>query len=666
MARDIPIGNGRVLASFGLNGLLRDLYFPHVGEENHTAGNLFRFGVWVNGTFSWIPDGWQVKRDYLDETLVTQVEFTKGDLKIVVNDLVDFAEDIYLKKIEVHSSSDEEKEVRLFLGHDFHIYGNDIGDTAAFMPENRSLVHYKGDRYFLINIWAMNKFGLDFFATGNDWEKDAGTWRDAEDGVLSGNPIAQGRVDSVISIPLTIPPRKKETVYYWIAIGKNWEEVKRLNEIVKKNTPEEILRRTSDFWKLWVLKEEIDKTVLPEKVFWLYKRSLLICKTQINEIGSVIASSDSDAIYFNRDTYNYLWPRDGAIVSYGLDLSGYNSATFYQFCAKILEKEGYFLHKYTPSGSRGSSWHAWEKNHKAQLPIQEDETALVIWALWNHYKVFKDVQLIRSLYDPLIKKSADFMMNYRSKIGLPLESFDLWEERQGVLTYTVATVIGGLLAAANFADIFGEKTLAEEYLQGVETMRKALEKHLYLPQERRFARMGSFHRDGTVEIDATMDASLYALFAFGAYPVDDEKVTSTMNQVFEKLAVNGGISRYENDPFYRQEGKECNIWFICTLWKAQYLIAKAKTKDQLNLALPILEWVAKRALPSGVLSEQIHPETHEQLSVSPLTWSHGAYIATVQEYLSKLSLIERCPECKQPKCTRNMNGDNGKKERQDA
>jgi glucoamylase len=46
-----------------------------------------------------------------------------------------------------------------------------------------------------------------------------------------------------------------------------------------------------------------------------------------------------------------------------------------------------------------------------------------------------------------------------------------------------------------------------------------------------------------------------------------------------------------------------------------------------------LEWVAWRALPSGVLAEQVNPYTNDPLSVSPLTWSHAAYIATVQSYL---------------------------------
>ena len=38
-------------------------------------------------------------------------------------------------------------------------------------------------------------------------------------------------------------------------------------------------------------------------------------------------------------------------------------------------------------------------------------------------------------------------------------------------------------------------------------------------------------------------------------------------------------------------------------------------------------------LLSGVIPEQLHPHTGEPLSVSPLTWSHAAFVASVERYL---------------------------------
>jgi GH15 family glucan-1,4-alpha-glucosidase len=246
MPRDIPVGNGNLLVAFGKDYLLREFYFPYVGQENHTGLKPFRFGVWVNGRFSWLPGQWKIKMDYLDDSLVTDVELLNEKLKlrILANDLVDFHENVFVKKLTVENLSDEEKEVRLFLCHDFHIYGNDIGDTAAYRPEVHGLLHYKDKRYFLINVFANKKYGIDWFATGNkEHGKFKGTWKDAEDGRLSGNPIAQGSVDSVVAIHLKLKPGAKDECFYWICAGKKWEEVERLNGIVKKKRPEGIFKR---------------------------------------------------------------------------------------------------------------------------------------------------------------------------------------------------------------------------------------------------------------------------------------------------------------------------------------------------------------------------------------------------------------------------------------
>lgn len=361
MPRDIPVGNGNLYVSFDKDYLLRELNFPHVGEENHTRGEPFRFGVWANGEFRWLPDGWEIKRDYLGHTLVTNVELIHPSLalRICSNDLIDFHENIYLRKMVVENLSNEEKDIRLFFNHDFHIYGNEIGDTAAHRLEFGAILHYKGERHFLINALANNKYGVDQFATGNkEMGNFKGTWIDAEDGILGANPIAQGSVDSTIAIHLTIKPHEKETCYYWISAGKNWAEVKELEEKIRKKTPETLLNRTENYWNLWIQKEKLNYALLPDNVTHIYKKSLLICRTQINNCGSIIAASDSDVVHFNRDTYSYMWPRDGALTANALDMAGYTIATyFYNFCAKIIEKEGYLLHKYTPSGFLASSWH---------------------------------------------------------------------------------------------------------------------------------------------------------------------------------------------------------------------------------------------------------------------------------------------------------------------
>jgi hypothetical protein len=62
----------------------------------------------------------------------------------------------------------------------------------------------------------------------------------------------------------------------------------------------------------------------------------------------------------------------------------------------------------------------------------------------------------------------------------------------------------------------------------------------------------------------------------------------------------------------------------------------------------ILEWAVKRALPSGVLAEQVDPLTGTPVSVSPLTWSHATVVATVMAYLRKLEALLKCEACGRP------------------
>lgn len=650
MARDIPVANGQILVAYDPEGLVRDLYYPHIGQENHINGACFRIGLWEEGLFEWLPAAWDRHLGYLEDTLVTNLIWSNPvrGLSLTFNDLVDFHDPLFLRRITVRNTSSQARQLRLFIGFDFSISGNDIGDTAAVRPESGGLLHYKNDRYFLINALLCGRHGFDQYATGNKRRQEfEGTWKDAEDGVLGGNAIAQGSVDSIVGLHLNVGPGEAETAWVWVAMGKNWSEVRDLNRQVLKRGPVRLFQRTHDYWRLWAHKEPDDHQGLPESVMRLYRRSLLIIRTQIDRNGAILAANDSDNIQYNRDTYSYVWPRDGALVAHALDRAGYpeTSRSFFQFCASVVEPDGYFLHKYTPSGMPASSWHPWVKDARGQLPIQEDETALVLWALWEHYRRFRDIEFITPLYRPLIKNGANFLMNYRDpSTGLPLASYDLWEERQAVQTFTVSAVYGGLMAAANFVEAFGEQDLAQDYRRGAVLMQQAALRHLYLPDIECFARSVSFPADGALpEVDRAMDASVCGTFVFGMLSADDPTVTSTLTRLHQKLWCDtpvGGLARYENDPYYRSNPEFTgNPWFVTTLWYAQYLIARARVAADLAPVLSLLEWTAAHALPSGVLAEQLDPQTGSPLSVSPLTWSHAAYVTAVCDYRDKARLL---------------------------
>ncbi len=678
MPRDIPIGNDRLLVMFDEHYRIRDFYYPNVGKENHAGGFPFRFGVYVDGRISWVKrdEGWRLDLKYEPETTVTDVRGRNDAIGLALRgtDCVDFHETLVLRKIVVENLRNEPRHVRLFFHHDFRISESDVGDTAAYDPTTKTLTHYKGYRYFLINTMVDGQAGVEAFAIGQKGAGRDGTWKDAEDdGLLGMNPIAQGAVDSTIGVSLEIGARATKTVYYWVACAKvwqgSWDGAKELNEKVVRRGPEFFIARTRGYWKLWVNKEPTEFFGLPAPLIDLYKRSLLIVRTQIDEGGGILAANDSDIMQFARDTYSYVWPRDGALVSHALDMAGYRETTlkFFQFCSDVLTSGGFLLHKYNPDRSLASSWHPWVAAPmiksgepplgREQLPIQEDETALVIWALWRHFQRYRDIDAIKPIYGRLVRKAADFMLAYRDpRTRLPAPSYDLWEERRGILTFTCSAVYGGLAAAAEFAHAFGDTSHAESYMNGADEIRAAMDKHLWRPELNRFARMIEVRDDGSIVVDETIDASLYGTFAFGAYAADDPKVEATMRAVRDRLWCKtdvGGVARYENDYYHAVSDDKKNVpgnpWFICTMWLALHVIAKAKTVEDLGEAVKILEWVNSRKLPSGVLAEQVHPYTNAPLSVSPLTWSHATVVDVVQSYLEKREAVERCPTCGGPK-----------------
>ncbi len=661
MPRDLPLSNGTLLVAFDLEYRIRDIYFPHVGMENHADGHAFRVGVWAEGRFAWLDASWRPELRYADPTMATDVTATNDALGVALHftDAVDFYENVLVRRIRVTNLKAAAREIRVFFHHDFHLKETDVGDTALFSPEVGALLHYKDDRYFLINCAVGSTVGVPQYACGQKEIGGAeGTWRDAEDGTLSGNPIAQGSVDSTAGVTLTVGGGETGEFHYWMAAGRDFREVTTIDAVVRDKSPAELLRRTQNYWRLWVARDGRAFADLPADVVERYHQSLVVIGSQIDAGGAVLAANDSDIVRFNRDTYSYAWPRDGALVSVALLKSGHPVAAerFLDFCGRVISPEGYVRHKYNPDGTLASSWHGYVRDGKAVLPIQEDETALVVWALGTYFELYRRVESIAPSYRMLVTRPGDFMLGYvDAATGLPLPSYDLWEERWGVHLFTVAAVIAGLRAAARLTEAFGETERAARYRTGADRMVAAMRAVLWSEKDGRFFRMVTPGAGG-YQGDPTIDSSVFGVVELGVLPPDDPQVEATMQQVEDRLRVEtdvGGLARYENDPYQQVEKDDLravpgNPWFVSTLWLARYHVMRALSPADLSRGLDLIAWAARHARPSGVMAEQLHPRTGEPLSVSPLTWSQAAYVMAVEEYLDRVRRLNPCPSCGQP------------------
>lgn len=661
MARDLPIGNGHLLVNHDLKGNIRCIYYPHIGHENHALDHLSRFGAWVDGEFFWLDNPeMHIDLHYQEETLIANLICTHPRLGIElhIEDSIDHHENVFMRHVSFHNHLDRRREVRLFFHLDLNLYGSQIANTVLYYPELDNLIFYKGHRYVSLSAGIMDpklNVRLDGFACGQKGIHGLlGTWKDAEDGHLEQGPIAQGSVDGTIQLNLQIEPNKEADGWFWFCFGKSLEEVETLETSVRTQTPKELMRRTHVYWQHWIHRDKHVLDDLPERIASAYRKSLLIIRTNMDHDGAIIAANDSSMLIAAQDSYSYMWPRDGALIAHSLDRAGYHdlTRTFFDFCKRALTPAGYLMHKYNPDGSVGASWLSFlSQAGEKQLPIQEDETALVLYALWNHHEVAGTLDESLDDYEKLIVPAADFLVEFRDLSGLPKPSYDLWEERMGVFAFTSASVYTGLMTAAQFAAFHDDLDRQKKYSATAEQMRSAITDIFYDSEEERFARAvypKVQNGELTYERDMEPDSSLYALFDFGILPPEDSRIRNTMSFLKGVLWVDtpiGGMARYRGDAYYSQAQNDQRVpgnpWFICTLWYAEWKIACARTNNDLKEAERLLEWAVTHSLASGIMAEQIHPYTGEPLSVSPLTWSHATFIKVVQEYMTAKNRISK-------------------------
>ncbi|MEY4747150.1 MAG: hypothetical protein RLZZ416_199 [Candidatus Parcubacteria bacterium] len=647
MSRSLILSNGELAVALDERGLVRDLYYPHVGLEDHVRGHyLHRIGVWVDGSISWFSEdpSWEIVVSAEEDALASHISAKNPRIgvELKIADIVYNERSIFFRTISVANTYDHAREIRLYFAQQFEIYKSHGGDTAYFDPASHSVIHYKGRRIFLIHA-ALDKKPFGDYAIGlANFNGQEGTYRDADDGALSKNPIEHGPADSAIGLYASYEPGQTRECHYWIACGQRVEDVIELNQYVLRKTPEHLTTSAREYWKSWLNLSSKHFADLSPAHLKLFKQSLMYTKAHVDADGGVIASLDSDMLQYGLDTYSYVWPRDAGFAVLALDRAGVRNPAkrFFEFCRVVLSDDGYLMHKYLPDRSLGSSWHPWIKDGEYQLPIQEDETAIVIYALYKYYLHNQDLELLESLYAPLVERAANFLLEYRdTKTHLPEASYDLWEEKRGTSTFTASSVCAALFAAAELSKLLGKEENERLYREASEETREAVLKHLWDGNSGTFVKHVNRTQGGLV-YDRTVDASsVYGIFAFAILPHDDPRVERAWEETVRRLSYGnpaGGLARYEGDHYYRRDKESAgNPWIITTLWYAEYRIAGAKKPADLDRVREIFDWVVKHAQPSGVLSEQLDPRTGHQVSATPLAWSHAAYVSAVLKYLEK-------------------------------
>lgn len=645
MARPIVLSNGELHVGINQNALVHDFYFPYVGLENHSAGENMqhRVGIWVDGEVSWLgtDTSWSFEFSYPHSALIGHTVARNDRIGIVLefDDCVDAQISAFVRSIHVINNRDSDRDIRLFMHQAFAIGDSRSNtDTGQYLPDSNAILHYRGRRAFIISGMsggqAFDQHSIGLFGI----EGHEGTYKDADDGELSNGAVEHGRIDSTLRFKMQIAAYSSTRVHYWIAAGRSIRLALFVHKQIIDSGADSRIGQTADWWHNWLEPAQLAANKIPEIYRKTFIESTMIIKSQIDMRGAVIASTDTTMLNYSRDAYAYCWPRDGSFVLWPLIRMGYKDEAyrFFQFCKRGLHPDGYLMHKYRADGALGSSWHPYVQDGVIAPPIQEDETALTLFVFSQYYHLHPDDNLLKDFYVDMIKPMADFMVGYIDDVtGLPKPSYDLWEQVFLTTTFTVSVVYAALLAASGIADKADDPDSAVKWRSAAEDIRHAAHKHLYNDDRKHFFK-GLIVKNGDIIKDATIDtSSAFGAFMFGLFDMSSSELTSSIATVKELFGINQGaigLPRYENDD-YRRENPSItgNYWFINSLWLAQY---DADT-DNLDDTFKILDWVKSHAMSTGMMAEQINPETQQIISPAPLTWTQAEYLSTLLDTIAE-------------------------------
>ena len=572
------------------------------------------------------------------------------------------AQDSLYEKCEIEGLDLKLFEAYLVHWHQPEIAASEILQSTAYSEKASWVCSWRGNTYFQVQAKSAGALAKVSFA---------------ECGWLQNHQAASERFEDVLSailfsdtsvgydsgskdkkLPwLGLESRssqalgKTDALIIWNLAEAEWElryhYADSLDKIESSNWPsfEDNLASVKHIDKSWLSEQKSAPEYLPSQVKDLYQRTLLTLKQMQDPEGGIIAAPEFQFEFSHCGGYGFCWGRDAGFITLAMDICGMHkeSKEFYRYMTRCQSSDGSFLHRHDMSGHLGSSWGF----------LQPDETGSVLFGLWKHLEITKDKALAEELR-PMIDKACNWLIEAKHSwdSGLPVEGFDLWEEREGVHYYAVAAMSAGIRAAIDIYKLC-DWNYPESWQQAFSSLKelansdrfiqedgpslqiaRTLHKKLGLQAKTKLEARGykvdahpseSGRYDYTLPADYVLDISQVGV----AYPydvLDRSKLGSHWNNylklVDERLwrGQSGGIGRYEGD--YYREG---NPWILATLWLA---LAAAQV-DEVELAKKCWQWSLAHVSHEGLFAEQIDPESGQPAWVMPLTWSHAMFALAV-------------------------------------
>ena len=640
------IGNKNILATYTAKGELQRLYFP--SKDNRQYINFFHAGVQVNSSdLIYLHDDINntYKQYYEPDTNILNTEVTNSyfNLKILQTDFVPIKENILVKKYTFFNCG------KIDLNVNFYIHSELLSDANNFVGAkivDGGMMQYSHD--FVLSTFAKQKQLLSHQINGSK-EKIKRCEIYDKDYIGMSN-------DTSISYEIgNIKSNEKKSIEICILIdeNKNVSEIEDEIERIKKIDLNKECANTKNYWKKYIkehnglnLKESTN--AYEERIYEIYKRSILLFPLLINsETGGIIAAPELDENFTKCGRYAYCWPRDAVFVTNALDILNMEKEAekFYKvFCKKTQSKSGMWEQRFFTDGKLAPCW-----------GYQIDETASVVYGVYEHYKYTQSEKFLKSVL-PMCEKAVEFLKKYvkdwleidvieerdKDKVQEEIEnskkreghkyhiSYDLWEMCEGIHLYSLASIYAGFDAMlkiyntlGNDVSNFENNRLKEEKIS---KNKKQLEKLLveikkYINENMYDEEKKSYVRNTE---DKKMDISLLgATVPFNVFKPKEKKMQNTVERINLSLRTyTGGYKRFEDDHYMNGQP-----WVIANLWMTLYYLETGEKKK----AKETFDFVLKTAGKHSLLGEQIDNSTLKPNWVLGLGWSHAMFIAVLEK-----------------------------------
>ena len=441
----------------------------------------------------------------------------------------------------------------------------------------------------------------------------------SENGALARSPQGE-RLVAAINTGATWEPRPEGGVRYrfhlrsgerrWMVLSWGAPQPEPLSAY----RPFEHLRSTRQFWREWSRQLNYDGP-------WRHHvmRSALALRLQIyGPTGAMVAAPTCSLPEWPGGTrnwdYRYTWTRDTAMAIRAANLLGYQheAREFFHFVRDMLDRKAGLQVMYAIDGGPVPKEQVLEHlaGYRASTPVrvgnaardqlQLDTAGALVDAAFLYERFGGSLSL--HAWRHLRSVIEDVRRRWREP------DHGIWEVR-GTVRHNIHSKLMSWVAldrGQRLAPLFGGVPEQDAWQRGASELREDICKQGLDSKREHFV-----SAYGGNEPDAT----LLLLPIQGFLPPNDPRIVRTVEWVREQLAVGPYLYRYHSDDGV--DGPE-GAFLLCGFWLAEVLAMTG----MLDEAQEVFVAHAEASNHLGLLSEQIHPESHELIGNFPQAFSH--------------------------------------------